>query len=134
MEWFDSVEHNRGRKIALSMITVVLVVEVLGILHFIAEYGWEKILNQIVFLGFVGVVAYLFFKGYKWAGFILMLKFIQNLLIGIFFLLEKIGLLSALDGWLMLILTILIAIIGGIFLGGSDSLTAFLSYQKQNRK
>ncbi|WP_148040433.1 hypothetical protein [Brevibacillus fluminis] len=133
MEYFDGEQIKRGRNLVRSIIFIVLIVEILNIVYFTLTNTLENVLKQLLYLAIVVIAAYLFYKGNKWTGYVILLMLGQNILAGLFYLLHQAGILLAFNGWLMLILTIIVASVIGIFLGGSDSITAFMKYQKSTK-
>lgn len=131
--YFDGEQIRRGRNLVKSIIFIVLIVEVLNIVYFTLNNALENVLKQLLYLVIVIIFACLFYKGYKWTGFVILLMLVQNILSGLFYLLHQAGILMAFNGWLMLILTIIVASVGGIFLVGSDSIIAFMKYQKSTK-
>lgn len=133
MEYFDGEQIRRGRNLVKSVIFIVLIIEVLNIVYFTLINGLENVLKQLIYLVIVITLACLFYKGYKWAWYVILLMLGQDILAGLFYLLHQAEIIMAFNGWLMLILTIIVASVGGIFLGGSDSITAFMKYQKSTK-
>lgn len=133
--YFDDEEIKKGRKLVLSIIIIVLAFEMFNIIHYIFINGFGNVFKQLVSLGLYSFFSYLFYKGYKWTEFIILYLLIQDILAGVFYLLQQTGiLLLAFSGWLMLIITVVMAIVVGLFLGGSDSLTAYMKYQKELKR
>ncbi|WP_248759842.1 hypothetical protein [Paenibacillus sp. ATY16] len=135
VEYFDDEEIRRGRNLVKSIILIVLSLELFNNLYFIITNGYEleNSLKKLIYSVLVITISCLLYKGYRWAWYVVFLMLIQDILSGLFYLLQKSGLLLAFDGWLMLMLTIIVAVFGGMFLGASRSITAFIKYQ-QDRK
>jgi hypothetical protein len=134
MNYFDDEQIKKGKKLVLSIIIMVLAVEVFNFIHYILTNGFESVFKQLASLGLFSLFSYLFYKGYKWTEFIIPFLLFQDILEGIFYLLKQAGILLAFSGWLMLIITVVMAVFGGLFLGGSDNLSAFMRYQKELRR
>ncbi|XEC95142.1 hypothetical protein AB6A23_00705 [Paenibacillus tarimensis] len=133
MEYFDRDELNKGRRIVLSIIIVVVTVEAALLLYRLAANPQEIGIGDFVSLGLVCLVAYLFFKGVKWMEFAMLLLFFPDFLAVIFGLLHRNGILDAVDGWFMLAVTVVSAVAAGFFLEKSTSLDAYMKYRRKSR-
>ena len=134
MNYFDDEQIKKGIKLVLSIIIIVLDVEVFNFIHYILTNGFENVFKQLAYLVLLSLFSYLFYNGYKWTEFIFPFLLFQDILAGIFYLLKQAGILLAFSGWLMLIITVVMAVFGGLILGGSDNLLAFMRYQKELRR
>ena len=134
MNYFDDEQIEKGRKLVLSIIIIVLAVEVFNFIYYILTNGFENVFKQLASLGLFSLFSYLFYNGYKWIEFIIPFLLFQDILAFIFYLLKQAGILPAFSGWLMLIITVVMAVFGGLILGGSDNLLAFMRYQKELRR
>lgn len=90
----------------------------------------QVLLKQIFAISAVVIISLLFYKGFKageWLAFSLLIRPVIEI---IFYPLYSIGILQLYDGWLMLIIIIAIAIIGGNLIAGPNSIDEFMKHQR----
>lgn len=94
----------------------------------------QTILKQIFGVLAIAINSFLFYKGFKIAEWVTLVLLAEPILSIIFYLFHIIGILEIYNGWFMLILTILIAIIAGLFIGNENSISEFMKEQRSKIK
>gem|GEM_PF-3267112 len=125
---------SKGKKTVLLIIVTILMYYLISFLSNMAIGDKQMLVKQILAFIVIVIISILFYKGFKFAGWILLAFSVQPVLTCVFSIFKLIGILELYDGWFMLISTIIIAILGAILVLRTKSIPAFMAYQRENRK
>lgn len=125
---------NKGKKIVLTIIIITNIYYLINFVVNIMTGDRQNLLKQILVLLTIAFISFLFYKGFNFAEWLTIMLLVQPVLTAIFGTLKLLGILELYNGWFMLVLTILLGVFGGILLGGTKSISAFMKEQKKSRK
>jgi hypothetical protein len=126
---------DKGKKISIGIIAIINIFVIVIILHNLGKGIGGTFLAQISSILISILISFMFYKGFRFT------QYIIGGYLGIvvwattFYILDIIGLLTAFDGLLMLILTIAIPIFVIILISTNKNISKFMEYQtsKQNK-
>lgn len=125
---------NKGKKLVLS---IILIINLYYWVSFFTSLDMQNIqiqLKQISVLLTISFISFLFYKGFKIDEGFVYIFLIYPVFTITFYLLRLIGVLELYNGWLMVAVTAMIAIIGGILIVNQNSISEFMKYQRSRRK
>jgi len=124
----------KGKRIVLSLVIVTNIYYWIDFFLSLDVNHIQILLKQILAIGIIVTTSLLFYKGFKIAEWFTLVFLIKPILANVFYPLYIIGILELYGGWLMLILTIFIGVIGAMFIGNEKSISEFLRCQSKKRK
>lgn len=129
-----SREAVRGKKIVLAIIMIENIYYLTVFFFNIIPGDGHTLIKQILALLAIAVISFLFYKGFKLGAWFAITLLINPVLTIVFGTLKLIGILELYDGWLMLIILIAIGILGGVLVGMTNSVPAFMEEQRKRRR
>lgn len=125
---------SKGKKIVIFLTIINNIYNWISFLMNLSIDHIQILLKQILGVMTIAIISFLFYKGFKVAEWLTFMLLIEPIMTINFYPLHIIGILELYDGWLMLILAILVGIIGAIIIESDNSISEFLKYQRSKRK
>lgn len=134
MNYIYNNQISKGKKIVLTLIVIINIYYWINFFIGLDIKNNDVLLKQISAVATVVAITFLFYRGFKIAKWLTVMLLVQPVMIFIFYPLHFIGVLEVYDGWLMLILAILIGVFGAVLAGKTSSIDEFMEYQRSKRQ
>jgi hypothetical protein len=124
-----------GKNIAVFLIIITNFYYEIGFVIGLNIKDVQLLQKQILEIATIAMISLLFYKGFKIAEWLIFGLLIKLVLTIVFYPLQIAGVLELYNGYLMLVIIAIIAILGGTFIIRNENcINDFMNYQRSKRK